>query len=299
MIKSKTLKIAAPAVIKLMPLSIDNCWNIFCFRSGRKYIEFAYCVVKDEGSYKIGYFEKSHIERDLIEVYISANNWGSGYIQSKKFNSSEIQFCYFQMLFKYSTMCNTFWNIDAMSSYLDVIGTKKKVYFDVVQRQGTDFTYEQPYIQLYHQPNLKNRKLELRKKYSDVLWLDIEVDELDNELFVAIQKMAIDKFGVISRTLHSEGAVPCEVVEEIPVKLYHAKLNFNNKIRFQIEKSYLRKTPYILMRAGSRFNDSLLNFHMNTIHKKAYSVDEAEKYLKEFAEYSRIVPKLNSPWLFH
>ena len=53
------------------------------------------------------------------------------------------------------------------------------------------------------------------------------------------------------------------------------------------------------MKAGGYHEHSLFNFHMKTIYEKAETVEEAEKYLKEFVSYSRIVPKLNSPWSFH
>lgn len=293
--KNNTVRHAVPARIKTMPLSEDNCWNMFQFRNSGKMTWFVNCVVKTEGGYDMGYFEKSHLDRKTIKVYVSDSVFRS-YTRVEEANRDDVYLCYFELK---DEGVKRFWKLDAIKNCIDLIGTRKLTYFDVVIRQGMDFSYEQPFKEYYHQPNLKNRRLDLRTKYADVLKLNFEIDELDNELFVAIQKMSIDKFGVISRILHSQGAVPCEIVEEIPVKLYNAKLNFSNQISFKIVDSYLRKTPHILMKAGGYHESFLSDLHMNTIYEKVSSVEEAERYLKEFVSFSRIVPKLNTPWLYH
>jgi len=294
--KHKTLRHAIPAKIKLMPLSEENCWNMFCFRNSGKMTEFVNCVVKDEEGYKTAFFKKTDLDKKDITVYISKESWGT-YRTSKDISRDLVFFCYFEI--DEGPHKKFIWNISALNNCIDLIGTNKRTYFDKVESQGTDFSYEQPYFVYYHQPILKNKKLDIRKKYADVLRLNIEIDELDDELFVAIQKMAIEKYGVIFKTLYSEGAVPCKIVEEIPVKLYDAKLSFSNRISFQIEKSYLRKTPFILMLAGGYHDSFLSQFHMKTVYARAESVEEADELLKEFITYSRITPKLNSPWLFH
>jgi len=253
------------------------------------------CVIQTDEGYDIGYFEKSHLDRPIIKVYISDDIW-RGYTSTENVNRKKIFLCYFELK---DGSIKRFWDVDALRNCSDLIGTRKLTYFDAVRRQGMDFSYERPFMQYYHQPILRNRRLDIRKKYADVLKLNITVDELDNELFVEVQKMAIEKFGAINAIMHKGKIVPCNIVEEIPVKLYDAKLSFTNKISFQIEKSYLRRTPFIKMKAGRSHTAYLSNMHMKTKYKTVDSVEEAEKHLKEFVSFSRIVPKLNTPWSYH
>jgi hypothetical protein len=293
--KNKTLRHAVPARIKLMPLSEDNCWNMFQFRHYRKMTHYVNCVIQTDEGYEIGYFENSHLDIPIIKVYFSDDIWRS-YTKTENIKRNKILLCYFELN---DGSIKRFWDVNALRNCKELIGTRKLTYFDAVKRQGMDFTYEQPFMQYYHQPILRNRKLDTRRKYADVLKLDLIVDELDNELFVAIQKMAIEKFGVINSIMHKGKKVPCEIVKEIPVKLYDAKLNFTNRISFQIEKSYLRKTPFIKMKAGDYHTEFLSNLHMKTIYETVETVEEAEKHLKEFVSFSRIVPKLRTPWSYH
>jgi len=296
--KHKTLQHAIPATIKLMPLSEKNCWNMFCFRSYGRMTEYANCVVNDEGEYKTAFFRKTDLDKKKLTVYLSKDNWNDcTYTSSKEVHRDRVFFCYFELDEKVHK--KFIWNKRALNDCIDLVGTNKKTYFDKIESQGTDFTYERPYFEYYHQSILKNRRLELRRKYTDVLMLNLEIDELDNDLFVAIQKMAIEKYGVIFKILYSEGAVPCEIIEEIPVKLNNAKLWFSNRISFKIKESHLRKTPFVMMLAGGYHDSYMSSWHMKTIYEKVASVEEAEKHLKEFVSYSRMVPKLNSPWLFH
>lgn len=293
--KHTTLKHAIPAVIKTMPLTKQNCWDIFCFRNNGKMAELVNCVINDEGEYKTAYISKSDLSKKKVKTYISKDNCG-GYISSKVIDIENAFFCYFSLI---QDDKKIIWDKKALNSCLNLIGTNKRTYFDKIESQGTDFSYERPYFNYIHQPILKNRRLDIRKKYADVIKLVIQIDELDNELFVDIQKMAIKKYGVVFRTLIRKGVVPCDIVNEIPVKLQNAKLSFSNIISFKIENSYLRKTPFILMKAGGYHEDYLSDFYMKTIYKKVKNIEQADKVLKEFASYSRIIPKLKSPWLFH
>ena len=66
--KNETLRHAVPTRIKLMPLSEDNCWNMFQFRHSGRMTYYVNCVIQTDEGYDIGYFEKSHLDRPIIKV---------------------------------------------------------------------------------------------------------------------------------------------------------------------------------------------------------------------------------------
>jgi len=137
--KHKTLRHAIPATIKLMPINEKNCWNMFCFRNSGKMTEFVNCVINDEGEYKTASFKKTDLDKKNITVYISKDIWGI-YRTVKDISRDLIFFCYFEI--DEGPHKKFIWNIDALNNCVNLIGTNKKVYFDKIESQGTDFTYE-------------------------------------------------------------------------------------------------------------------------------------------------------------
>jgi len=292
---NKTKVHAIPTNVYLLPANDNNCWNMF--RSRTYCNNDVYCVfLNDEGKYETAYFDIFQMkEKKPFKLYVSKEG-GRGYLRVETVSRDRVFFAYF------SNEYENFLDVKALNNCIEVVGTKKKTYFDLVQSCGRDFSYEKPYVEFYHQPAIKNRSLDLRRKFSDVLTLTMTIDELDDELFSAIQRLAIDKFRVIERTgIHNDETHPCVVVEKIPVKLSNAKLRFSNKIHFRIEKagSWTRKTPYLKMKAGDSFDSYLGNMYMKTAYEDVDTLERADEILTEFMKYVRIVPKLNSPWLFH
>lgn len=179
-----------------------------------------------------------------------------------------------------------------LSHQNNVIGTKKKIYFDRIESCGQDFTYERPYVHFIYQPVIKNREIELRKKFADTFEIQITVDELDNKLYKEVQELAVNKYRAKSE----------EIIEEIPIELWNAKLNFKNHIHLRFESHWHNHSRY-------KFNMTMIqenklgmppsyisDWYKKTKYVKVKNIEHADNILSEFNKYiTKVLPKLRLP----
>jgi hypothetical protein len=117
--------------------------------------------------------------------------------------------------------------------FQDFIGTRKRLYGDVIQFHDTSLTHNRPFDRIVIQD--KARYFDLRKEFAYVGRLDINVDELDNHLFKSIQEVLVEKYGAIRRRDYKDNIIEHEIVDEVPCKISNAKLDFDSTIRLRIK----------------------------------------------------------------